>query len=117
MDNFPETQLQAAVQDIEWLRSDIRRAFDSLQQQANAVLVTHGRADLALSKVEGIEGADLVKRIEMAEMNLDGLEQRMNTAFDQVSNRITQIDQAHTALLVEHAGRTQRLTKAKRHHA
>ncbi len=60
-----ETRLQAAVRDIELLRNDLRAAFDGLQQQATALAAAHGRADLALSKVEGIEGADLVKRVEL----------------------------------------------------
>ncbi len=73
MRNFPstdaqalynlETQLQAAVRDIELLRNDIRSAFDGLDTQARS---------------------------------LSALSARVDTGFTQVSDRITEIDQAHT---------------------
>ncbi len=71
-----ETQLQAAVRDIELLRNDIRSAFDGLDTQGRSIAATHTR---------------------------------MDTAFDQVSARITEIDQAHGQQYLDQHSRIQSL--------
>ncbi len=77
-----EQQVEAQQRAIELLRNDLRAAFDGLQQQATALAAAHGRADLALSKVEGIEGADLLKRVELLEIyqhqNKDEADKRLD---------------------------------------
>ncbi len=83
-----ETQLQAAVRDIELLRNDIRSAFDGLDTQGQAIAATHTRIDKVtqetVDQYHGLLG-NVARR-------LDGFENRFTALNHDVVGRVSWVE-------------------------